>query len=462
MGLKSLLFGNNPALFHLSNILNHLAVSLIIYLTAKEILSWWFSQKKVKLMASLAGAIFLLHPAQTESVSYISSQDTLLGGLFFFSGLYFILKFLRQTNYFHLILSVILILLATFTRESSLILPLILGLTFVCQPNFRLKILKILPIFTGIVLIFIYYAFIYIPAGTTVGYGQTLLSLEARLNLIQRLANLPLVILAYLKILLLPLGLHMEYHFWLGQLAWSLIILTILAFLGLIVAAIYLSWQRPWLKFFLLWLVLALSPFYQIIKIDATIAERWLYLPMFGFASLMAVILYQIYLKISKTSRPYYYQLIAFLFVLFMIRVIIRNEQWANPLKLYQHDAKLSSNSFVLQNNVGVELFKQKRLAEAGQYFKKALEIEPNYAVARNNYGVSLQNEGKIREAEEEYLLAIKLNNYYLAYANVANIYLKLGQTERAKKIVAEGLKFYPQDQQLNIFDSYLKQEAKH
>ena len=73
-----------------------------------------------------------------------------------------------------------------------------------------------------------------------------------------------------------------------------------------------------------------------------------------------------------------------------------------------------------------------------------------------------MQNEGKIREAEEEYLLAIKLNNYYLAYANVANIYLKLGQTERAKKIVAEGLKFYPQDQQLNIFDSYLKQEAKH
>src|SRR5215470_6165254 len=72
--LNHLVSGNNPAGYHLVNVALHIANSILFFALLTRLLDWR--------RASVAAAIFLAHPIQTEPVMYVYQRSLLLACFF--------------------------------------------------------------------------------------------------------------------------------------------------------------------------------------------------------------------------------------------------------------------------------------------------------------------------------------------------------------------------------------------
>lgn len=116
------LFGGNPAGYHLTNILLHLANSLLVYYLAKLI----FAGKDGKnFYPFLAGILFAVHPVNCETVVWISARPDLLCCFF---CLVCLILFIRKSCNASLVVYVYLFLFflcSLMAKESSLFLPVL-------------------------------------------------------------------------------------------------------------------------------------------------------------------------------------------------------------------------------------------------------------------------------------------------------------------------------------------------
>ena len=422
--------------FHLTNIILHSLVGLGIYLLITKI-------NANNLVGLFSALFFVVHPVHTEAVAYIAGRADLLATaflLFAFLSSIKISSISCARRYLFWIGSSFLYILALLSKESALIFLVLIpfyGLCFVPKKEVRSWI----PIYITFLLISAVYVFLRVrmlPFASTRS-----LSLIAQAPLFIRLLTIPKIWLCYLGLLVLPLRLHMERHFlfsgagdpyfWLG-----------LVFLFLTVWFLKLAYRRSRLTFFYSgWLIIGLIPVLNIVPLNATAAEHWLYLPAIGFWALIFTISVRFF-KTCEKYRRIFLVLGCLLFLFYCSRTIIRNYQWHNPLKLYAHDLRYSPQSFLLHNNLGVELFRKGRIEEAGREFQAAIKISPRYATSHNNLGVVLENQGKTEEAIREYETAIGLNNYILAFGNLGRSYLKNNQPKKADAILEKGKKLYP------------------
>jgi hypothetical protein len=68
--------GIQPFGYHLANVLLHFMTSVVVAFIAARLLGWARVEGRLRdVLAVLAGALFLVHPAQTESVAYVASRS---------------------------------------------------------------------------------------------------------------------------------------------------------------------------------------------------------------------------------------------------------------------------------------------------------------------------------------------------------------------------------------------------
>ena len=81
-GINYWLSGEDPFSYHVVNLLLHLVNGLLVYRIARLLAAL----KGGRVPFAFAAALFLLHPVQTESVSYISGRAYSLSALFFLAA----------------------------------------------------------------------------------------------------------------------------------------------------------------------------------------------------------------------------------------------------------------------------------------------------------------------------------------------------------------------------------------
>lgn len=424
---------------------------------------------RIPLIVSL---LFVIHPINTEAVTYISGRGDLLA--VFFSLLSFLL-FLH--SYFFP--SVIFFIIALFAKESIVILSFIIltyFLLFLRKPHpypaiarkgetctqglggrkkYKLPVLIFLLI-SGIY-IFVKLAFVY--------YSSTAsLSTIRDASFFERILTLPRILVTYVRLLILPVHLHMEYLF----VEKSLNSPYIWAGIPFLVFLIYFFSKfvkpRPIFLFFILWFLIGLVPFCNIIvPLHATLLEHWLYFPSIGLLTLI-VYSFPSFLEKILTPKELAFtvsKLLLFGFIVFFIFATIRrNSQWGDAIYLYSHDLKYEPRSFLLWNNLGVELYRKGLFPDAKVAFLKAIEVSPGnrYAVSHNNLGVIYENEGRIEDAISIYRRSIELNNYVLAYGNLGRILILQKKIDEAARILKKGFSLYPYDAEINKYLGIVKQ----
>lgn len=89
-GLDTLLFGVDPLPFKINNLIVHLVNGLLLYALAKRLiprLGVVGDASRIRLVALVAMALWLLHPLNVGSVTYVVQRMNLLAVMFMLAGL---------------------------------------------------------------------------------------------------------------------------------------------------------------------------------------------------------------------------------------------------------------------------------------------------------------------------------------------------------------------------------------
>ena len=81
------LWGYEPLGFHLTNVLLHVAVVLLVYALARRVLADAGIERGCTEGAFAAAALFAVHPMQTEAVAYVSGRSEVLCAVWFLAAM---------------------------------------------------------------------------------------------------------------------------------------------------------------------------------------------------------------------------------------------------------------------------------------------------------------------------------------------------------------------------------------
>jgi protein O-mannosyl-transferase len=132
-------WGLNPAAFHLTNIVLHLANSVLLFLILLIL--------GVSVAPAFSGALlFSVFPLHFENVAWISGRTDLLSFLFAALSVWFLIKFLDRRSGLYLGFSAFFFLLSLLSKENAILLPVIFGLVFLRKGlSAKKAVLLILP-----------------------------------------------------------------------------------------------------------------------------------------------------------------------------------------------------------------------------------------------------------------------------------------------------------------------------
>lgn len=107
-------------------------------------------------------------------------------------------------------------------------------------------------------------------------------------------------------------------------------------------------------------------------------------------------------------------------------------------------------------NDRGLQLFKEKKYAEAEAQFTEALKFRNDFALAANNLGYALYKEEKYPEAARWFENTLKLDpSRAIAYLNLGDAYVHSGDKDKAKKAFNTYLELQPNGSAV----AYVKQQ---
>jgi len=309
--------------------------------------------------------------------------------------------------------------------------------------------------------------------------GRLLETTTAPIPLYNRLLTTSKVIMIYFRLLLLPIGLHMEWNI---EPARSLIQDEVFLSVGaLIIVGIfaYFFSRTSKLKFFMIsWFFITLLPYFNIFPLAYFMGEAWLYLPSAGFFALFAMYLYEI----ARRSKLWSYTVIGIVvsaILFYSILTIRRAGVWADPINLYAEVLKYSPNNTkarinlaaILQRkgldseaiskyteatslnpeettgyiNLAVLYFEKKMYDEALEELKKVVALTPKDYVRYNDIGVCYRKKGDSKKAMEAYERALEINpEYSITYNNIGNVYRDLKQYDAAISSYKKAIELEP------------------
>ena len=430
--------------YHLFNLMVHLGVA---------ILSWWltlltFSTPAIKnqkishpanLIALFVGLIFLAHPIQTQAVTYIIQRATSLTTLFYLAALCLYVKFrlLEQEKItslalgkFYYLGSLVSAVLAMFTKEIAITLPLAVLLYELCflktQKSFNWR--QFLP--------FLFILFI-IPLTMFLTKSVNFIDMRRASESVPGISPWHYlltqfrVIVTYLRLLFLPLKQNLDYDY---PIAKSLLQLPVLAsfflLLLLLFTAIRLFSKYRLISFSIFWFFLTLLPESSIIPINDLIFEHRLYLPMFGFSLFLVSTLYYL---IGNKRLKLMLTLLCIIVACYSILTFKRNLVWKDELTLWNDTIRKSPQKARPYHNRGNAYKEKGKFDRALSDYNKALAIDPDLAITYANRGITHQNKGNFNQAISDFNKALALDSdLALAYNSRGVIYKSRGNLDLA------------------------------
>jgi len=237
------IFGLNPGLHHLFNVIYYILLCALIYIfLANIILPRWN-----KIFVLISTLFFVLHPIHTEVVSNIKSRDEILCFLFFIVSILFLFRYLKTKRHLHIIMAAIAYTASLFSKETAVTFILLFPLILFFNSDLKFKeILKLSLIFTIPLLVFFLCRYLVVKdiQSELTYVNNGILAFEGTVN---RYTVIFYILLLYLKLLLIPYPLIWDYSYGHFETSTNVTILAIVSFIiytGFIVYGIWAIRQR--------------------------------------------------------------------------------------------------------------------------------------------------------------------------------------------------------------------------
>jgi Flp pilus assembly protein TadD len=405
--LDYLVWKNETLGFHLTNVLLHVASAILLYFLLRRLLplllsvsEWHHRESFQAATALLIALVWVVHPVHSAAVDYISGRADSLAFLFATGGW---LLFLRASESPRRSIRVGLFLAAAISGELSLLsreigliwLVLFSGHLVFLAHNLNRK-QRAAAFLCCLVLAIAYVWFRQLPEPRSGLAPHSSWPLSIRATLMVRAMG------DYARLMFWPANLHMERSVFGDERSANAGELTALAIGGgaLLVAFACGCWRSGWGRALRIlgatWFLLAILPVSNLVELNATVAEHWLYLPSVGFLLFLAGCI----AELNERQQRFAAVLVCAGIFAASGRGFLRSNDWANPESFYRRTLAAGGNSVRLRTNLAQICLRRGDREAAKNDYREMLALTPDYPLARMGLAQILASEGRVTEAE--------------------------------------------------------------
>jgi hypothetical protein len=439
--LNCRLWGDAPASYHVVNFLIHVINSGLVFFVLRRLLEMAQWDKRSGTVASAIGAVvFLIHPLQTESVSYIAGRSESLASLFLLLAYTVFLYRTREAISWRAAIAVLVLFgLAVKTKENAVSLAGILLLTDTMWPkafsldgprkNWRLYLLMLPGVLVAAIAIFRMLA----TAGTA-GFSSGSFKwyeyafTEAR------------AIFAYVRLAILPMGQSLDHDFATSHTIFERGAIVYIALLfGLVALAVRWRHKLPLTCFGLLMFLMWLAPTSSFVPIDDALVERRMYLAMIGLILIACDAIQR-----WEWRAPVVTGLVTVVVLVFGAFCYERNKLWGRPETLVALAAAEARHNPRPMLNFADFLIQHDHCDEAIPYLRRAERILPNSYFVKASWGRTLACLGRPQQALLVLQQAAVLRPCSQVYEWIGLVYGGMGKLDEARDAIRKSIEMDP------------------
>lgn len=487
-GLNHAMGGEDPFGYHLFNVLVHIANGVLVYGLAAALIFILSGRRELssdyRMAAFFSALLFLVHPVQTQAVSYVTQRFTSLTTFFYLLAVWsYLIARLRFEDgatdgrvYAFYGVSLLSTALAMRTKEIAFTIPVVLflfeALLFSQSRLHNRRYLHLVPFAVFSLLIPLSLL------GPEWGLmdrsdGVAEITRAEKLGDLTNRPALPYlftqfrVIVVYLRTLIFPVGLRVVYDFPISYSFWSAKVIASFLLLILLAGCAVFLWkkgaasgqEKESIVFRLaaigiFWFFITLSIESSIIPIKDVIFEHRIYLPSVGFLMSAAVlVLYASDRLLQKAGRngSYTTAVVVLMALPLAVGTYVRNDVWTEEFKLWDDAVKKEPNKPIGYNNRAMAYAKRGQYKEALSDINKTISFFP----------ATEEDAAKWENAD---MNPVNMAKTYVARGD---IYIALGNIEEAKEDYRRSKMLIPApanpDNRLVLADQYVKRGAyKH
>jgi len=445
------LWGPVPAPFHLSNVLLHAAVTVLVGRLALALGAG-------RLTAVLAALGFALHPAHVETVAFVSARSDLLPGLF---ALGCLLAYRRGSGagaraFSWWVFAAVLLVAAMLAKESAVVLPALMSLGDLLFPSDHSAsgthrgawkpAVRALP-FWGLTAAFVAWRLPAINhlAGDRITGADLWHRLPGSLEILARYAGLTV------------LPNHMQPFYTLSRphsFADPGPLLGLLVVGGLL-ACMAWTWRRaPLVAYGAAWFLITAVPVLDLVPLsfrEMGLADRYLYLPSVGWCLALAWGLAAAIEERNGADRGWWRRLgwttVVAMVVLYSWWLLRYAPVWRDNFTLYARMGQVAPRSPTPPLNLGLTYFRANDLARAATAFERAVRLNPTLQRPRAILALTYVLQGRLNDGFRLlYLLeseGTKDRDYFVARATA---HLEVGDVAQAVVVADAGARLHQGD----------------
>lgn len=500
------IWGWNPVAMHVTNTVLHIVNSVLVLILLRIL-------KFEKLSSFLVSLLFLIHPVQTEAVTYLSSRGDILYMLFLTLSLLLFtitlhtrkIKIFSKVIYLDTLFPLLLLfhiglfLLSILSKEGALTtLPIYAGVLFLFGFNKKIGYKKLHDNYRNHFIIFlllilvaiIYFLFrlTFLNFGNSLNYAgdESIYGKNVGIRILTFLSTIPV----YFRLLIFPQPLYLERSV---PIAYSIFNVQVLLGLTIVISGLLLGiWEvlktrTGWILFGMIVIFSNLLSVSGIIPQTGLIRENWLYMPIIGvyiiIFTIFKIIFYSEYrfykksvnskseIRNPKSIKPWnlgvldfvskfdirhsslfirFFSILFIVYCLFLsVMTMQQNYNWRNDISYFEHNLKFADTPR-LHLNLGNAYKEKGDLKKSLYHLRKAIALGDYYPQTHHNLARIYVLQGKLDAAEKELLHSLAIDpNYLYAYSGLVSIYDVQKRPEMTLPYLKRLTLIYPDDVKL-------------
>ncbi|MFQ5592503.1 MAG: tetratricopeptide repeat protein, partial [Phycisphaerae bacterium] len=455
--------GLNTRGYHAVNVALHLACALLLFGVVRRALPLLARAKDARpsglesderwntRIAFAVALVWMLHPLQTDAVTYVTQRTELLVGFFYLATLYCFIRGCvspRPAVWFA----------ATFTscalgmgsKEVMVSAPLTVILfdrafvagSFLNAWQQRRKLHTALAGTWMVLLILIAPG----PRNASIGFDHGISAADY-------LRTQAGVLLLYLRLSFWPRPLVISYDDWPIAHTFYEVGAQCLAIAALLGATVWMLRHKPRAGFLGAWFFLILAPTSSFVPIATeAVAERRMYLPLISVIAPVILVGARLCREVCDrlALRPSAHTVLAGALLVALavplgLATLRRNEVYQDPVAIWRDALAKRPNNALAHCGLGVALVKSGRSAEAFDHFAQAVRLKPADALLQYNLGKAYDARGDYEAAIERYNTAINLRpDYRQAHNALGNALVRMRRIDLARRHYEQALRIDP------------------
>ncbi len=440
------LFGPEAGGHHFTNLVFHIANTLLLFVVLKQMTHrFWPS--------AFVAVLFALHPLHVESVAWVAERKDVLSAFFWVLTMWAYLRYVKHPGVARYLLTLLTFALGLMAKPMLVTLPFVLLLldywplarvSFERQTIYRL-ILEKVPFFALSAISSVVTFLVQRSSGAVGSLGQYPLKI--------RIFNTLISYVEYIEKMIWPVHLAVFYPHAGRNVSILYTIISAVLLLAATILIFRLAKNHRYLVTGWLWYLGTLVPVIGLVQVGRqALADRYSYIPLTGLFIIIAWGLPDLlagwrYKKIALTLSSLLIISAMSVCTYFQLRY------WQNSLTLFQHALDVTEDNYVAHLYRGDFLRDQNKLDEAISDYQKYLRRVPDDSDVFNKLGIALIKQGKFDESIKCFTEALRIKpDFTNAHTNIGHVLALRGNLDEAAVHFAEALRLDPHTVQAHYY----------